>query len=376
MQTAFYTCLKTGNFFMIEALTRHKKTKREAVFTRVFNEIKAAIDQGILAPGEPLPSENVLSAEYGISRSSVRSALNALESKSLIFKKPGKGTFVRDNSEPAAHGREVKLHNLAFEGFAPGFLSNFYSHLIYDSIIKTAEKRGIRVSSVSANQVPLLSEGMADSLITISATPEKYDIYRHLYHGGIYPLLFNRIVDIEGISYVAVDYAKASNKGMTQLLKKGHKSIGWVESSSGNNTFLQRYRGMHDAVNDWSSEIELLACSVEDLKSDEFYEEELYRFLYENKVTAIYLLNGCFAAPLFNACRRLDIRIPEDLEVLCFDRIEKLHYFYQVPFMYINMPVEEMATDATNHLVDRMEYGKSVPVLKKLYQAEVISVGY
>ena len=361
---------------MIRALTKHKKNKRKKVFAQVFNEIKAAIDEGVLAPGEPLPSENTLALEYDISRSSVRTALNALEEKSLIFKKPGKGTFVKDNSEPAAHGQSRKIDTLAFEGFSAGLLGAFYSHVIYDAITKTAEKRNVRVSSVSSNQVPLLSEGMADSLITISAIPEKYEIYQHLFDCGVNPLLFNRIVDLEGISYVAVDYAKASYKGMIQLLGKGHKSIGWVESSKGNDTFMQRYRGMNNAVNDWTEDIELLACSVEELKSDEYYEEEIFRFLYENEVTAVFLLNGCFAAPLFNACRRLDIKIPDDLEVLCFDRIEKLHCFYQVPFMYINMPIEEMAIDATNHLIDRMEHDNSIPVLKKLYQSEVISKGY
>ncbi len=361
---------------MINALTKHKKTKREAVFARVTNEIKTAIEQGVLAPGEPLPSENILASEYGISRSSVRSALNELEAKNLIFKKPGKGTFVRDNSEPAAHGRKIKVNTIGFEGCLSGLTSIYYAQIIYESIVQEAEKHNIRISPVSAKQIPLLSEGMADSLITTAAVPDTYDIYHHLYDTGVYPLLFNRIVDIEGISYVAVDYAKASQTGMTRLLEKGHKRIGWVESSRGNTSFIQRYRGMNDAVNNWPEKVDLFACAVKELQSDEYYEEELYRFLSENEVSAIYILNGCFGAPLFNACRRLNINIPNDLEVLCFDRIDQLHYFYQVPFMYISMPIEEMAVDATNHLIDRMENGNTIPVLKKLYQAEIISKGY
>jgi GntR family transcriptional regulator, arabinose operon transcriptional repressor len=365
---------------MIETLTRSKTKKREAVFHKIANEIKLAIKQGVLVPGQPLPSENTLASEYGISRSSVRSALSLLEDKNLIFKKPGKGTFVRDNTEPKASKHKVKIHNLAFEGFqeglSPSVVGYFYSNIIYSSMLKAAEKRNCRITSISANHVPLLSDGMADSLLTLFGESEKYDIYRYLHKNNVYPLLFNRIVDIEGISYVAVDYLKAAKQGMNRLLYKGHKRIAWVETSVGNSDFNQRYRGIVEAVNESDAKVELLACSVKERQSDEFYEESLYKFLSENDVSAIYLLNGSFAAPLFNACRRLKLNIPKDLEVICFDHIEELYYFYKMPFMYINMPLEQMAADAVNHLIDCMESGKSVPVMKKLYESEIISIGY
>ncbi len=54
----------------------------------------AKIREGIFPPGSRLPPENELAAQLGVSRTSVRSALAALESKRLILRRQGDGTYV------------------------------------------------------------------------------------------------------------------------------------------------------------------------------------------------------------------------------------------------------------------------------------------
>ena len=51
---------------------------------------------GFYPPGSRLPSENELSKELGISRGSLREALNELETLQAITRKQGVGTFVTD----------------------------------------------------------------------------------------------------------------------------------------------------------------------------------------------------------------------------------------------------------------------------------------
>ena len=48
-------------------------------------ELKAVIQAGRLSPGEKLPSENQLAAEYGLSRHTVRKALNLLAADGYIY---------------------------------------------------------------------------------------------------------------------------------------------------------------------------------------------------------------------------------------------------------------------------------------------------
>jgi DNA-binding GntR family transcriptional regulator len=57
--------------------------------------LRARIESGDLQPGEALPSESALTAEYGVARTTVRHALAELEGAGLIEAVHGKGRFVR-----------------------------------------------------------------------------------------------------------------------------------------------------------------------------------------------------------------------------------------------------------------------------------------
>ncbi|WP_170850216.1 MULTISPECIES: GntR family transcriptional regulator [unclassified Beijerinckia] len=57
--------------------------------------VRGQIIDGELSPGDRLPSEADLSAQYSVSRATVRQALEALEREGLINRHVGRGTFVR-----------------------------------------------------------------------------------------------------------------------------------------------------------------------------------------------------------------------------------------------------------------------------------------
>jgi len=61
--------------------------------------LEGLIVSGELAPGSRLPSERDLAARWGVSRSSVREALQELCAKRLVDRSPGRGTVVRETSD-------------------------------------------------------------------------------------------------------------------------------------------------------------------------------------------------------------------------------------------------------------------------------------
>ena len=66
--------------------------------------LKKQIENEDLKASLPIPSENELSKEYGLSRMTVRSVLTRLVQEGLLYRVPGKGTFV---SQPKITGKPL-----------------------------------------------------------------------------------------------------------------------------------------------------------------------------------------------------------------------------------------------------------------------------
>ena len=65
----------------------------------VASELEQRILEGSLKPGDRLPSERTLALELGVSRPSLREAIQKLVSKGLLSTRHGGGTFVTDRLE-------------------------------------------------------------------------------------------------------------------------------------------------------------------------------------------------------------------------------------------------------------------------------------
>lgn len=65
------------------------------LYAQLATILRQRIESGELASRDPLPSEPYLMGEQGLSRSTVRHALDILRAEGLIQTFPGRGTFVR-----------------------------------------------------------------------------------------------------------------------------------------------------------------------------------------------------------------------------------------------------------------------------------------
>ncbi|MDD2580614.1 MAG: FadR/GntR family transcriptional regulator [Desulfuromonadaceae bacterium] len=68
--------------------------KPKKVSTQIADQIRASILAGEFAPGDKLPPERELAEMFGVSRPSVREALNVLASSGLVMSYQGGGTVV------------------------------------------------------------------------------------------------------------------------------------------------------------------------------------------------------------------------------------------------------------------------------------------
>ena len=95
------------------------QTQTNSLYYSIYSDIKGQILQGVLRPGDRLPSEAKLEKLYGASRAPVRQALSMLEQEAFLLRHQGRGTFVMD--------RKKQSHWLFSSGFSQDIERDFDS---------------------------------------------------------------------------------------------------------------------------------------------------------------------------------------------------------------------------------------------------------
>ena len=80
----------------------------EPITQRITSDLRRQIHEGTLGPGALLPSEPEVARDYGVSRQTARSALQALEREGLVIVRPRRGRMVRSNQRLRWHLSEFE----------------------------------------------------------------------------------------------------------------------------------------------------------------------------------------------------------------------------------------------------------------------------
>ncbi len=111
-------------------------------YAQVMQSLTQAIEAGLWAPGDQIPSEHELCELFGVSRTVVRQALKEMDHQGLLLREKGRGTFVK---EPKISSRSL-VHSLV----------GFYEDM---------ERRGHPpVTEVLEQEMQPASQGVAEAL--------------------------------------------------------------------------------------------------------------------------------------------------------------------------------------------------------------------
>lgn len=104
-----------------------------SLYSQVRESLRERIVDGSFAPHSRLPAESEMGVIFGVSRITIRQALSDLQKEGVIFKVPGKGTFV---SKPRAYQELAQL-----EGFGEAMSRN--GHEIFNHVISHSSVRAL-----------------------------------------------------------------------------------------------------------------------------------------------------------------------------------------------------------------------------------------
>lgn len=174
-----------------------------ALTDRAIAEIKSMIQAGELQPGDRLPPEGHLSERLGLSRSSLREAVKALEAMRVLDVRRGDGTYVT-SLEP----------RLLLE--AVGFVLDFHqSHAVLEvfEVRRILETSSAALAAVHATAEQI--EGLRASLAASRASTDIEDLVEHDrdFHG--------RIAAATGNGYLAGLLETVSDKTLRARIWRG-----------------------------------------------------------------------------------------------------------------------------------------------------------
>jgi GntR family transcriptional regulator len=97
------------------------RTSAGTLYYQILQGLTGRIESGEIGVGDRLPSEADLVAEFGVSRTTARRALDELRRQGLVRREPGRGTFL---ASPRLRSNLAYLHSFSEEierwGYTPG----------------------------------------------------------------------------------------------------------------------------------------------------------------------------------------------------------------------------------------------------------------
>lgn len=141
-------------------------------------DLRYRIEQREYAPGAPLPSEAALCRHYGVSRITVRAALERLSREGMIERAPGQGTFVRQGAAvPAVRALKIVCRpdhgGLANDAFLTELLDEAHRQTALRgwALQAVAVNDGDAFAGMAARDPSLLGDGAAVVFVSYDVQP-------------------------------------------------------------------------------------------------------------------------------------------------------------------------------------------------------------
>lgn len=316
-----------------------------------------------LQPNDRFLSEKELCEIHGVSRQTVRQALNCLENENVITRQRGSGTFVKGGLAKSL-SRDLRI----------GVVSTYFSDYIFPQIVTGIESvlndSGIAMQlAITHNQVyeeaqalkTMIANGVQGLIVepSKSALPNpNTELYQEIKRSRIPVVFFNAKYPWADFPLAAMNDDAAGKIVTDYLFDCGHRKICGIfalDDIQGH----KRYGGFmrscieHDVK---TAEKDVIWFATAERSSIFLYAQaKLLEML--RRSTAVVCYNDKLAINLLRFCRQHDINVPEDLSIVGIDD-SKYSSICDVPLTTVRHPHEILGDTAAKMLIEQMNNPK------------------
>ncbi len=294
-------------------------------YNQIEEELKALILEEKIKPGEKMPSENVLSKQYGVSRQTVRKAISDLVNEGFVYAVQGSGTYCSDASRFKKDSKDIAV--------VMTYLSDYIFPKVISGIDSVLSENGYSIVLKNTNnsrtrEIKCLEELIEKNIDGIIIEPSKSNVFckhKYLYdkldkYGIPYIFIQGAYSVMEDKPHVIMDDEKGAYLLTGYLISQGHKNIIGVfksDDTQGQN----RHKG-------YAKALAKAGLTYDPENVIWFYTEDRAVHPYTNlqkmiksgkKVDAIVAYNDQIAFHLIKAIRELGLKVPQDISITGYD---------------------------------------------------------
>lgn len=336
-------------------------------YQHVYDIIRNRIEQNEYTPSSRLPSESAFAQEFNVSLITVKRALELLASDGLIRKVQGKGSFVNNpNESTERHLPQSHIIGFIMDDFLMGFGSG-----IVDSIEDEAMRREYKLVPLRSRGDQKLESAAIDTLLTVGAealiiTPVHGEYYNQEILRLVlqkFPVVFlDRKLDGIPVSFVGSDNYQSAQQALEHLYGLNHRQVLIITPEK--DAFSLRER--HHGIRDYCAQHPDMSCTFSYVKplndssaASQICMENLEHILRSGQYTAVFCMQYTLALMIRQILRRIHLRIPDDVSVICFDEN------YEVPgqhfFTHIRQNEHELGLAALQSVFAQIDHPNTTP---------------
>ncbi|MCC7331647.1 MAG: LacI family DNA-binding transcriptional regulator [Flavobacteriales bacterium] len=242
-------------------------------------------------------------------------------------------------------------------------ISNSFYAKICRSIEDNANKYGYNLIICSSDEnsekesqlIQMLIDRKVDGLI-ISTTQEKNEDIILLKKNSFPFVLIDRYLPKIDTNYVVVDNKEGSKNIVNHLIKLGNKRIGHLTISPSHlSTIKDRTAGYKEALKENNIKIDsnlIREISYENLVVD-VYRELKILLSPPLSINSLFVANNNIAVACLECFKEMNIRVPQDIALVCFDDIDAFKICYP-SITAVAQPIEEMGKKALTVLINQI----------------------
>ncbi|ADN02784.1 GntR family transcriptional regulator [Spirochaeta thermophila] len=345
-------------------------------YRQLYDILMHNIEKEGLKEGDRIPSEPTLIQTYGVSRNTVRQAIDLLVQEGVVYRIQGKGTFYKGKRR----GSEKKPYLV-------GVITPLTKKYIYPSILQ-----GIEDCAYERRYSLILGNSGGD-------TEKEWHLLQNMLQRGIEGLIIEPAMSAHlksntrllsalerlsipvvfmdcyyedlPFSFVTPDDVEGGRLAASYLMNWGHRRVGIVYKKDVVPGVL-RLQGFREVVRSRGGELREEwvwgFTEAEDQPGMDPARKLVAAFLSlppERRPTALFFYNDLCAIQGLQEIRKAGLSVPGDVSILGFDDSEYAHYA-EIPLTSLVHPKEELGRKAADLLFEAIDSGDRSPRVVKL----------